>query len=195
VKFFQYLSANRTIQHIMYHLNPVDWKTMITCNGLPCGRASHGLKLALLLATLCYTAAAQNPPQISWYTLGGSDFNPLTGQTTTLGIQVFLHSTDPRVVAFRATTAVQLGSGLGAPAVQGTATNVLDDTDTMVYVPVTAYSANASLQTMWVLVELFLTDGSTFTAVQRLPAPWQSYPIAITANSATMDRAGVRNVR
>jgi hypothetical protein len=142
--------------------------------------------MALLLAAFCYTAVAQTAPEISWYTLAGSDFNPMTGQTQTLGIQVFLHATDPRVVAFRATAAVQPGSGLGVPAVQGTATNVVDDTDTMAYISAIPYSANTSLQTLWVLVELFLTDGSTFSFVQRLPVPWQTYPITI-ANTATQN--------
>lgn len=169
---------------------------MTPSNCLPCGRPARWIKVALLLATLCYTAAAQTPPQISWYTLGGSDFNPLTGQTQTLGIQVFLESSDPRVVAFRATASVQLGSGLGAPAVQGTATNVVDDTDTLVYIPVTPYSANASLETLWVLVELFLTDGSTYSSVQRLPAPFQSYPITLTSTATAQSlRTGVRNAR
>jgi hypothetical protein len=170
---------------------------MTTSNGLPCGRAAQWIKMALLLAIFCYAAAAQTQPQISWYTLGGSDFNPFTGQTQTLGVQVFLESSDSRVVAFRATAAAQLGSGVGAPAVQGTATNVVDDTDaTMVYIPVTAYSANASIQTLWVLVELFLTDGSTYSSLQRLPVPWQSYTIAI-ADAATAQslRSGVRDQR
>jgi len=150
-------------------------------------------QVALLLATFCYSAVAQTQPQIRWYTLGGSDFNPLTGQTQTLGIQVFLHSGDPRVIAFRATAAVQLGTGLGAPALQGTATNVIDDTDTMVYIPVTPYSATASLQTMWVLVELFLADGSTYSSVQRLPAPFQDYPVTIVdAPTAATRLAGAR---
>jgi hypothetical protein len=150
--------------------------------------------VSLLLAAFCCTVGAQTPPDISWYTLGGSDFNPMTGQTQTLGIQVFLHSNDSRVVAFRATAAVQLGSGLGAPAVQGTATNVVDDTDTMVYIPVTPYSATAALQTRWVLVELFLSDGSSQSTIQRSPAPWQSYPIAITKTGQSL-RLGVTNTR
>jgi hypothetical protein len=159
---------------------------MTTSNGIPCVRSARWFKAALIGAVLscaCFTAGAQTAPQISWYTLGGSDFNPMTGQAQTLGIQVFLHSNDSRVAAFRATTAVQLGTGLGAPAVQGTATNVLDDTDTMVYIPVTTYGANASLTTLWVMVELILTDGSTYTSIERLPAPWQNYPITL-ANAA-----------
>jgi hypothetical protein len=169
---------------------------MTSPNCLLCRPAARWIKVGLLLTTFCYTALAQAEPQISWYTLGGSDFNPMTGQTQTLGVQVFLHASDPRVVAFRATAAVQIGSGLGAPAVQGTATNVLDDTDTMVYIPVTASSANASLRTLWVLVELFLTDGSTHSSVQRLPAPWKDYPITIS-NPATPQnlRLGATNVR
>ncbi len=180
----------------MYHLDSIDWNIMTPPKGLLCRAAAHWIKAGLLLTTFCYAAIAQTEPHISWYTLGGSDFNPLTGQTQTLGVQVFLHSSDPRVVAFRATAAVLLGSGLGAPAVQGTASNVLDDTDTMVYIPVTAYSANASLQTQWVLVELFLADGSIRASIQRLPAPWQDYPITIASTVAPQNlRAGVTNAR
>jgi len=152
----------------------------------PCivsGRPTHWIQVALLTAAFCSTAVAQTAPQITWYTLAGSDFNPTTNKAQTAGIQVFLHSTDSRVVAFRATAAAQLGAGLGAPAAQGTATDVLEDTDTMVYIPVTPYTANVSLQTLWVLVELFLEDGTTFSSIQRLPAPFQSYPITIPGTS------------
>jgi hypothetical protein len=152
---------------------------------------AYWIPVAVLAIACGIPATAQTAPSISWYTLAGSDFNPLTGQTQTLGIQVFLHCTDPQVVAFRATAAVQVGKGLGSPALQGTATNVLDDTDTMVYIPVTPNSANASLQTLWILVELILADGSTFSSLQRLPVPWQSYPIAMTA-SIPVSRATLR---
>jgi len=79
--------------------------------------------------------------------------------------------------------------------VQGTATNVVDDTDTLVYIPVTPYSANASLETLWVLVELFLTDGSTYSSVQRLPAPFQSYPIHPYEHSHRAEFANRREER
>lgn len=169
---------------------------MTIANCLPCRRTAHWIVVALLLVTFGYPAGAQTQPQISWYTLGGSDFNPMTGKTQTLGIQVFLHSSDSRVVAFRATTAVLLGSGLGAPAVQGTATNVVDDTDTMVYIPVTPYSADAALQTQWILVELFLADGNTYSSIQRLPAPWQNYPLTLAGTPPAQGlRVGGTNVR
>ena len=151
---------------------------------------------ALLAVTFCNTVAAQTPPAISWYTLAGTDFNPTSGQTQTAGIQIFLHATDSRVIAFRATTAAQLGTGQGAPAAQGTATNVLDDVDTMVYIPLTPYSANVSLRTLWVLVELFLADGSTYSAIQRLPAPWQSYPISLPSPAISpLSRIGITRGR
>jgi len=167
---------------------------MTTCNwSFPRLRAVRQIAIALALAIFGYTAAAQTQPQVTWYTLGASDFNPSNGQTQTLGIQVFLHSNDSRVVAFRATTAVLLGAGLGAPAAQGTATNVLDGTDATVYIPVTPYTATASLQTQWILVELFLSDGTTFSSVERLPAPFQQYSITLAATSAIpISRAGVR---
>ncbi|MBZ5580735.1 MAG: hypothetical protein LAQ30_00770 [Acidobacteriia bacterium] len=123
-------------------------------------------------------APAADRPQVTWFSLAGSDFNPVTNSAQTMGVTVYVSCADPAVLGFRATASVQFGEGVGAAALSGTAANVMDGDQTAVYIPIAPFSSQLAFKTRWIILEVFRNDGGVYTVVEAAPIPNKIYSVS-----------------